>query len=139
MKPGRLSDQEASVIRTHPVIGEQIVKPLKFLRLEQAIVRHHHERFDGGGYPDGLSGSEIPVLARILSVADTYDAITSTRPYRTARGHDFAVAEIQRCKQTQFDPEVSEAFLECLRKYGKRKLNPGIQWDLIRQEARSAS
>ncbi|NOY53553.1 MAG: response regulator [Deltaproteobacteria bacterium] len=139
LKPGRLNDKEASIIKTHPVIGENIVKPLKFLKLEQAIVRHHHERFDGTGYPDGLSGTEIPVPARILSVADTYDAITSTRPYRTARGHNFAVAEIQRCRKSQFDPEVSEAFLECLRKYGNRKVNPGIRWDIIRQEARNVS
>jgi len=139
LKPGRLSDQEACIIKTHPVIGENIVKPLKFLKLEQAIVRHHHERFDGAGYPDGLSGAEIPVLARILSVADTYDAITSTRPYRKAKGHDFAVAEIKRCKKTQFDPEVAEVFLECIRKYGTRKLDTGIQWDMIRDEVRNAS
>ncbi len=86
-----------------------------------------------------MSGAKIPVLARILSVADTYDAITSTRPYRKAKGYDFAVAEIKRCRKTQFDPEVAEAFLECLRKYGARKVEPGIQWDMIRKEVRNAS
>lgn len=110
LKPGMLTDTEIEIIQTHPIIGENIVKPIKFLKEELAVVRHHHERYDGSGYPDGLMGDGIPLLARILTLADTYDAITSTRPYRKAEGHDIAVAEIMRCRKTQFDPDVTEAF-----------------------------
>jgi HD-GYP domain-containing protein (c-di-GMP phosphodiesterase class II) len=75
------------------------------------MVRHHHERYDGKGYPDGLSGEEIPLGARILAVADTFDALRSERPYRLAMSAETACAEIQSCKGSQFDPEVAEAFL----------------------------
>ncbi len=135
-KPGRLTEAEAAIIRTHPVLGENIVRPLKFLKEEQLIVRHHHERYDGSGYPDGLSGQEIPLLARILSVADTYDAITSTRPYRTARRHLFAIEEIKRCKGSQFDPEVVEAFLACLDSYRDPEGAGGFRWEKIQEEVR---
>jgi len=84
LKPGRLNPQEAEVMRQHPVIGEQICAPLKSLRPILRIIRHHHERMDGTGYPDGLYGSEIPQKARILQVADVYDALTNNRPYREA-------------------------------------------------------
>jgi HD-GYP domain-containing protein (c-di-GMP phosphodiesterase class II) len=89
-KPGRLTDVELALIELHPVDGAQIVSTLGDPELT-AMVRHHHERLDGTGYPDGLSGAEIPLGARIIAVADTFDAITSTRPYRPARTHDAAM------------------------------------------------
>ncbi len=111
MKPGRLTEEEYEIIKTHPVIGAEIVGHLGLLNEETAIIRHHHERWDGKGYPDGLKGEEIPDLSRILAVADTYDAITSRRPYRDARQADFAREEICNNAGTQFDPAVVEAFL----------------------------
>ncbi|MEK6777670.1 MAG: HD domain-containing phosphohydrolase [bacterium] len=131
LKPGSLTDTEWESIRTHPVIGENIVKPLKFLHEERLIIRHHHERFDGTGYPDGIKGEEIPLLARILAVADTYDAMTSSRPYRTAKGHDFAVEEIIRSRNTQLDPLAADAFLACVRSYGMQKAADRIPWHKI--------
>jgi HD-GYP domain-containing protein (c-di-GMP phosphodiesterase class II) len=89
-KPGRLTDVELALIELHPVDGAEIVSTLGDPELT-AMVRHHHERLDGTGYPDGLSGTEIPLGARIIAVADTFDAITSTRPYRPARTHDAAM------------------------------------------------
>jgi HD-GYP domain-containing protein (c-di-GMP phosphodiesterase class II) len=89
-KPGRLTDVELELIELHPVDGAEIVSTLGDPELT-AMVRHHHERLDGTGYPDGLSGDEVPLGARIIAVADTFDAITSTRPYRPARNHDTAM------------------------------------------------
>ncbi len=110
MKPGRLTKEEFEIIKTHPVIGAEIVSHLGLLPEEKAIIRHHHERWDGKGYPDGLLGEETPLLSRILAVADTYDAITSHRPYRTAQSHEFAFEQIRSNGGTQFDPEVVKAF-----------------------------
>jgi HD-GYP domain-containing protein (c-di-GMP phosphodiesterase class II) len=111
-KPGKLNDAEFNIIKMHPALGEQIIAPVAFLTPIRPIVRHHHERFDGRGYPDGLIGENIPYLSRIIAVADTYDAMTSERPYRPALSTEIALAEIKRCSGTQFDPEVVKAFLE---------------------------
>jgi len=111
LKPGNLTEEEMAEIRLHPVIGEGIVRPLKFLPSERQLILYHHERFDGKGYPEGLEGERIPLLARILAVADTYDAMTSTRPYRRALSHDEAIRELKANSGTQFDPEVVKAFL----------------------------
>ncbi len=111
LKPGKLSEEEKAEIRLHPVIGGNIIKPIKFLPKERELVLYHHERFDGKGYPEGLEGERIPRIARILAVADTYDAMTSSRPYRTAKTHEFAIDELKRCSNTQFDGEVVRAFL----------------------------
>jgi len=111
LKPGNLTEEEMAEIRLHPVIGEGIVRPLKFLPSERQLILYHHERFDGKGYPEGLEGERIPLLARILAVADTYDAMTSTRPYRRALSHDEAIRELKANSGTQFDPEVVRAFL----------------------------
>ncbi len=112
LKPARLTDEEFEEIKKHPVIGDSIVEPLGSYPNERLIIRHHHERFDGRGYPDGLAGEEIPLTARILAVADTYDSMTTTRPYRKGLPHQVAIEEIKRCSGTQFDPEVARAFLK---------------------------
>jgi len=110
LKKGKLTQKETRVVQTHPVIGEKILQPLGLLPAERAIVRYHHERWDGKGYPDGLAGSEIPLLARIIAVADSYDAMTSDRPYRLAKDNSKAVEELIRCSGTQFDKDIVEAF-----------------------------
>ncbi|MCX7794613.1 MAG: response regulator [Thermodesulfovibrionales bacterium] len=112
LKPSTLTEEEMAEIRLHPVIGESIVRPLKFLPAERELILHHHERFDGRGYPHGLAGERIPILARILAVADTYDAMTSARPYRPALGHEFAIEELRNNAGSQFDPMVVKAFLQ---------------------------
>lgn len=112
LKNGPLTDEEFCEIRQHPVIGDNILKPLNFFTKERELIRYHHEKFDGKGYPDSLSGEKIPLIVRIISVADTYDAITSSRPYRQAKTHEFAISELLRCKGTQFDPLVVEAFFK---------------------------
>ncbi len=92
-------------------MGYEMLQGIDFLRDALPVVLHHQEMFDGSGYPDGLRGDEIPLGARIFAVADTYDAMTSTRPYRTALSHERALEEIKRCTGTQFDPLVVAAFL----------------------------
>jgi len=118
MKPGKLTKEEYEIIKTHTIIGEDIVSHLGLLPIEKSIIRHHHERWDGKGYPDGLKGKEIPKLARILAVADTYDAVTSERPYRKARTPMEAFIEIKKNAGTQFDPEVVSALESYMKKQG---------------------
>ena len=110
-KPGRLTDEEFQHIKCHCELGERIIKPIVEDREILLMVRHHHERYDGAGYPDGLSGEQIILGARILAVSDTYDAMTSERPYRGAMSVEAAYAEIERGRGAQFAPEVVDAFL----------------------------
>jgi len=112
LKPGKLDELEFQKIKEHPTIGVNILKNIEFLKGSFPIILHHHERYAGNGYPDGISGKDIPLEARILCVADTYDAMTSDRPYRKALPHEEAVAEIIRFKGSQFDPEIVDAFLK---------------------------
>jgi putative nucleotidyltransferase with HDIG domain len=112
LKPGRLTEEEFQEIKTHPVIGARIVGQLGLWRREQEIIRCHHERYDGKGYPNGIAGKEIPFLARILSVADVYDALASDRAYRRKMEKAEAVNIIRAGYGTQFDPSVVTAFLE---------------------------
>ena len=112
LKEGVLTSEEVDEIKMHPVIGDNIISPLKFFPRERDLIRHHHERFDGRGYPDGMAGEQIPVTVRILSVADTYDAMTSVRPYRSAKSHQAAMKELVRCSGSQFDGSVVDAFLQ---------------------------
>lgn len=114
MKPGRLTDEEYQKIKNHPLIGDRIIAPLGLTEVERRIIRHHHERVDGRGYPDGLKGDEICILARIASVADAFDAMTSTRSYRQARSPEEAIQEISRCGGTQFDLGVVQCLSEGL-------------------------
>jgi len=115
-KPSRLSEEEYRIIKEHPVIGEQIVKQIKFLKPGLPLIRHHHERYDGRGYPDELKGEEIPLLARILSVADAFDAMVSNRPYRKALSIQEAMKELKQKAGTQFDPRIVEIFCRILKK-----------------------
>ncbi len=110
-KPGRLNAEEYGEIQRHPAIGAGIIESVPFLQELTPIIRHHHERPDGAGYADGLAGEAIPVEARILAVADCYDAMTSTRPYRGALTRNEAIAELQRGSGTQFDPRIVGTFL----------------------------
>jgi putative two-component system response regulator len=114
-KPGSLSEAEFKHVRLHSQTGERILKPIVDDKEILKAVRHHHERYDGWGYPDGLQGERIPLLARIIAVADTFDAMTSERPYRKALTKEEACAEVERCRGTQFDPEAADAFLEVWR------------------------
>jgi hypothetical protein len=114
--PGPLPPDGVHVIRNHPLAGENILKPVGSLSRLCSIVRHHHEQFDGSGYPDRLRGEEIPLAARVIAVADSFDAMTSERPYRPPRSRDDAVAELRRCSGTQFDPSCVEVFLGYLKR-----------------------
>ncbi|WP_194174863.1 HD domain-containing phosphohydrolase, partial [Desulfofundulus thermobenzoicus] len=111
LKPGPLTREEREEVKNHPEVGARILEPARFPEAVIAAVRHHHEDYGGGGYPAGLSGEKIPLLARILRVADTYDAMTSARPYRKAFTRDWACRELERFAGSQFDPRVVEAFL----------------------------
>ena len=110
-KPGPLTEKERRRMQRHPVVGYEILQPVPIRETIKLAVRHHHERWDGKGYPDGLAGNDIPVSARIIAVADTYEALVSDRPYRTARSAEEAIAEVIRCSGSQFDPRVVDAFL----------------------------
>ncbi|MDH4101115.1 MAG: GAF domain-containing protein [Nitrospirota bacterium] len=115
-KPGPLTPEEAKIMQEHPVHGEKILEHIKALRFALPGMMHHHERVDGKGYPSGLSGDAIPLHARIIAVADTYDAMTSDRPYRKGLSRQTALDEIHRCSSTQFDPAVADAFCKALAK-----------------------
>ena len=113
-KPGPLNEKEWEEVRKHPEKSEEILKHLTFITF-LPIIRHHHERFDGTGYPDKLSGEKIPLGARILAVADSFEAMTRDRSYRKALSKERAIEEIKRCSGSQFDPKVVMAFLEVLK------------------------
>jgi putative nucleotidyltransferase with HDIG domain len=112
-KPAKLTDAEYGVMQRHSVLGCDIVRAAD-MPVEARWVRHHHERYDGRGYPDGLAGDGIPLESRIILVADAFEAMTSDRPYRKAPGAEFAVGELRRHAGTQFDPEVVEALCRVL-------------------------
>jgi len=110
-KPGPLNAEEERQMRAHPVIGESIVRPHASVADTLTIIRHHHERFDGGGYPDGLCGHKIPLLARIVSVCDAYDALASDRPYRARRNPEEAIETLMRGAGQQWDRELVSLLL----------------------------
>jgi len=115
-KPGRLTEDEYQQIQAHPVKSSHILAPLEDLKESAEVIRHHHERIDGKGYPSGYKGTEIPARSRIISVADSYDAMTSDRPYRTAMPIDQAMQELEKNKGTQFDTDVVDAFIGAFKK-----------------------
>jgi response regulator RpfG family c-di-GMP phosphodiesterase len=112
LKPGPLTTGERALLQTHPLVGDRLLEPLDMLQHVRAVVRHHHERWDGAGYPDGAAGTDIPLAARIFAVADALDAMTSDRPYRPAQEWDAAGREIVGEARRQFDPDVVDAFRE---------------------------
>lgn len=114
LKPGKLTDEEYMIIKNHPTIGENIVKPIILLDKERRIIQCHHERWDGRGYPLGLKGTDIPYLARLLSVVDSYDAMSNMRPYRPPMPKEEAIQELIRNKNTQFDPAIVDAYIKIL-------------------------
>ena len=109
-KAGALTPEEWDLIKKHPGVGASIIEPLTFMERERDIIRHHHERLDGTGYPDGIGGNELDTLTRIITIADSYDAMTSRRNYRRNLTLSEAIAELRHCAGTQFDPELVEIF-----------------------------
>lgn len=124
LKPGKLTDEEYQVIKTHPELGQKLVDGIEKLRLISNWLKSHHERYDGKGYPDGLRGEQIPVSSRIIAIADTYDAMTSSRAYRSALSHEVALQEIKRCAGSQFDPKLAELFISIGDEIETIKSNP---------------
>jgi response regulator RpfG family c-di-GMP phosphodiesterase len=129
LKPGPLDENEWAEMRRHPALGYEILKGIAFLERARLIPLHHQERFDGSGYPQGLKGEEICVGARIFAVVDTYDAITSDRPYRKCRTYEVARAEIETFSGTQFDPAIVAAWMRV----------PQAEWDAIREDLEGPS
>jgi len=111
LKQDRLDEESINKMKMHPHYGAEILSRVKQLKEIIPCVRDHHERYDGNGYPSGIKGDDIPIIARVISVADTFDAMTTDRPYRKGLGYEDAIMEIQRCSGTQFDPAVVDAFL----------------------------
>jgi hypothetical protein len=124
-KAGPLSDEEWEVMRQHTLVGQRILSSVAELEEVGRLVRHSHERWDGGGYPDGLAGSEIPLGSRIIFCADAFHAIRSDRPYRAGRSAREALAEINRCAGTQFDPQVAGALEQVVHERGRRPKGMG--------------
>lgn len=118
-KPGRLTEEEFMIMKSHPLRGQEILKPVKFSQLIVHGVYYHHERLDGLGYPSGLKDEKIPLVARILAVADAFDAMTSNRPYRSSLSYQDALEELVSCSGVQFDPLIVETFLRVWAKHGK--------------------
>jgi putative nucleotidyltransferase with HDIG domain len=124
-KPGKLTMEEFEQMKRHPAIGAKILHDVKQIQDIIPGVLHHHERFDGRGYPDGLSGHNIPLMGRIICLADCFDAMTSTRTYRKAMPLEVTLADIRRCSGTQFDPALTEAFL---------RISPEKLREIVRQQ-----
>lgn len=118
VKPGKLTADEYTAMKDHPKAGVDLVSEIDILAEALDGIRHHHERMDGSGYPDGLQGDQIPVIARIIMVCDAYDSMTSTRAYRPAKDGDAALEELRRCAGTQFDPVAIESLTRALDKHG---------------------
>lgn len=119
-KAERLTKEEFALIKRHPVYSAEMLEPLRHISGLSDIVRFHHERFDGQGYPDGLSGYDIPRGARILSVADSFDAMMSDRPYRKNKTFLESVEELKRCAGSQFDPDLVNVFLKAMENKSKK-------------------
>jgi HD-GYP domain-containing protein (c-di-GMP phosphodiesterase class II) len=127
-KPSRLETNEFEIMKSHPARSAKILEKITSFKNLIPGIKFHHERYDGLGYPDGLAGENIPLAARIVLIADTYDAMTSTRPYRKGLDHQIAVNEIKKCSGSQFDPYLVEVFLQAFKqqKVKKTHLPKGI-------------
>jgi HD-GYP domain-containing protein (c-di-GMP phosphodiesterase class II) len=115
LKPGRLTQQEEEIMKAHPVKSAEIIQPLSgvpFFKATLPGIRHHHERMDGEGYPDRIKGEQIPVTARVILIADTFDAMTTTRPYRRGLANEIAYKELRQFSGRQFDPQLVKTFLQ---------------------------
>jgi response regulator RpfG family c-di-GMP phosphodiesterase len=115
LKPAKLTNEEYAIMKSHSIYGEEIMSRFEILSNEAKIIRHHHEKYDGSGYPDCLSGEEIPVCSRIIAVSDAYDAMVTDRPYRKGATRDEIAVEILRCKGSQFDPPIADYFADMIR------------------------
>jgi diguanylate cyclase (GGDEF)-like protein len=126
-KRGSLTNDEWELMKTHAEISERIARPIAGLEPCLPIIRHHHERFDGKGYPDKIQGEDIPLEARILTVADSFDAMTTSRPYQKKRSMEAAFDELRRCAGTQFDPALIEPFIEAVREIGVLQSDDAVE------------
>ncbi|MEW6423914.1 MAG: HD domain-containing phosphohydrolase, partial [Bacillota bacterium] len=113
-KPGPLDEEEWRILRQHPLWGSDIVKSVTKLQPIASVILYHHENYDGSGYPEGIRGADIPLLARIIRIVDSFDAMTSYRPYRREMSREEAAQEIERCAGTVFDPVAARLFIEIL-------------------------
>lgn len=120
VKPARLTRAEFEIMKSHPVRSARILERITALRNLIPGIKYHHERYDGHGYPDGLKGEAIPLYARLILIADTFDAMTSTRPYRLALDKEIAFDELKKCSGTQFDPGLVAAFIRAMRKQDRQ-------------------
>ncbi|MFZ4403248.1 MAG: HD-GYP domain-containing protein [Pseudobdellovibrionaceae bacterium] len=137
-KPGKLDPKEMDIMKSHPVISEQIVQPLSthsFFKSMLGAIRGHHERVDGDGYPDKLTGDKIPLLARIILVVDTYDAMSANRAYRKGLPDDIIYAELKRCSGTQFDPQLVRIFLQAHKTWNTLDTDSDTEHEIIRKVA----
>ena len=123
-KAGKLTDDEFKIMKTHPINSEKLLSSIKKLHDICPGVKYHHEKWNGKGYPEGLAGENIPFAARVIAIADTYDAMTSTRSYRKALSHEIAIEEIEKCAGTQFDPNLAKKFIEIENIINSAKDNP---------------
>ncbi len=122
-KPGRLTDEEYQSIKRHPILGVEIIASIKELAPALPVINHHHERFDGKGYPDALRGEDIPLIARVVSVADAFDSMTRGRPYGYDISQEAALEEIEVNSGTQFDPRIVRALLQVVGNLGDRQVD----------------
>jgi HD-GYP domain-containing protein (c-di-GMP phosphodiesterase class II) len=129
-KPGQLTDEEYRIMRKHPIISANIIDAVPFLEAAKKLILHHHERYDGLGYPDGLEGDDVPIGAYLLAVADTFDAITTDRPYRAALSVQHAIDELHRSSGTQLCPIAVDAFVSAI----KRKSSAQAEHPLVTQK-----
>lgn len=128
LRPGKLTAEEMELVKQHPALGVSMIKSLGEMQEIVPLILHHHEAIDGSGYPDGLTGDEIPLISRIVAAADTYDAITSDRPYRKGRSREEAIQELKRVSGIKLDPRVVSAFLEVLREISPEQVTPEPQY-----------
>ncbi len=125
-KPGKLTNEEFSLMKMHTVVGGEILKDIESMEDLNVGAKYHHERFDGGGYPEGLKGEEIPYVARLICVADAYDAMASNRIYRKHLTEETITREMERCSGTQFDPVMTEAFLKLIKEKRLQEITPEL-------------
>jgi len=128
-KPGALTDEEFAMVKRHPALGEEILQKISVFAKEARLVRHHHENWDGSGYPDGLKGEQIPLGARVINVADSIDAMLMKRTYKGAYSLDKTRRELLRCSGSQFDPELAQVAVEWSCRYPESIILPGGRWD----------